>query len=131
MRSSFPLPLFETAISRVNDRGFKRSDDTRSPFVILYPMQTFDSPFGRVSFTSERKRHIIAFHPDVAPYLQLIGKALTPPVHSVPSANDASVVVCYYLLTPRKVHLAVVVKTGTRPFVLTAYLVKKPKSRTM
>jgi len=90
-------------------------------------MQMFDSPFGKIALTEERKRHIIAFHPDVAPHMRFIATTLAAPDETAPSVHDMSVIICYRLIKSRKLFLSVVVKTGSRPFIVTAYLAKKPK----
>ncbi|MEK9154001.1 MAG: hypothetical protein AAB798_00865 [Patescibacteria group bacterium] len=94
-------------------------------------MQYFDSPLGRIAISEERKRHILAFHPDVIPCLRYLADTLSDPEFSMRSVNDASVTICYRSIPRRRIYLAVVVKTGSRPFILTAYLVQKPKRRTM
>ncbi|MBU6321016.1 MAG: hypothetical protein KGI78_03455 [Patescibacteria group bacterium] len=91
-------------------------------------MQRFSSPFGAVMFTEERKAHILAFHPDVSRYLKHFASVLAEPEVITRSVSDQTVVICYGLLPRSRKYLAVVLKTGRNPFVLTAYVAKKPKS---
>jgi hypothetical protein len=90
-------------------------------------MHRFSSPFGTITLTDERWRHIVAFHPDVTPCLRYFAQALGKPDMVIGSNHDSSVVICYRFLPQRKKYLTVVVKVGAAPFVLTAYLAKKPK----
>lgn len=94
-------------------------------------MMHFDSPHGRIALTDERKQHIIASHPDVAQHFAYFGTTLADPHLEKRSVHDPSVIICYRFLAHRKKYLAVVIKTGPRPFVLTAYLVKRPKGVTI
>lgn len=87
----------------------------------------FSSPYGIVTLTDERRAHIFAFHPDVAQCLRYFDDTLENPDITVISAHDPTVVICYHFLTRRKKYLAVVVKITRPPFVLTAYLAKRPK----
>ena len=84
-------------------------------------MRSFDSPFGRVALTDERLQHVLIFHPDVASSLRHFPQALQEPERIVSSMHDQSVVICYRHLPRRKRFLAIVVKTGTYPFIVTAY----------
>ena len=94
-------------------------------------MRSFDSPFGRATLTNERKRHILTFHPDVARFMRYLNETLASPERIVKSKHDPNVVICYRFLAKHKRWLAVVVKTSHPPFILTAYLAKKPKRDTM
>ncbi|MBI4093613.1 hypothetical protein HY417_01495, partial [Candidatus Kaiserbacteria bacterium] len=85
-------------------------------------MHTYDSPFGRITLTDERLRYILSFHPDVAPCTRYIVETLKIPEHIVPSVHDPNVLICYRYLPRRKRFLAIVVKTGEHPFIVTAYL---------
>ncbi len=80
-----------------------------------------------VTLTDERCAHIFAFHPDVASCMPHFAETLTRPSTIIISAHDPTVVIFYRLLARRKKYLAVVVKTARHPFILTAYLAKKPK----
>ncbi|OGG73330.1 hypothetical protein A3A38_01410 [Candidatus Kaiserbacteria bacterium RIFCSPLOWO2_01_FULL_53_17] len=90
-------------------------------------MHRFDSPFGSVVLTRERKRHILIFHPDVASCLRYFSETLAAPERTIRSAYDPTVMICYRFLRRRRKYLAIVVKTGPHPFILTAYLAKKVK----
>lgn len=95
---------------------------------IIMWMRKFESPYGMVTLTNERWQHILEFHLDVAGCIRYFEQTLARPEQEIRSTHDASVVIFYRFLPRRKRYLAVVVKTGARPFVLTAYLAKKPKS---
>jgi len=47
--------------------------------------------------------------------------------YAISSVHNPAVIICYRLLARRKRYLAIVVKTGVHPFILTAYLARKPK----
>lgn len=87
----------------------------------------FISPHGIITLTEERKAHILAFHPDIATCLSYFARTLVEPDVTVVSMHDPAVVICYRLLARRKKYLAIVVKVTHHPFILTAYLAKKPK----
>ncbi len=87
----------------------------------------FSSPYGIIMLTDERKAHIFAFHPDVAQCLRYFADTLENPDTTIISAHDPTVVICYRFLARRKKYLAIVVKLTRHPFVLTAYLAKRPK----
>ena len=87
----------------------------------------FDSPYGNVTLTDERRTHIFAFHPDVTHCLPYFADTLADPDITVVSTHDSTVVICYRFLARRKKYLAIVIKLTKHPFVLTAYLAKKPK----
>ena len=91
----------------------------------------FSSPYGGITLTDERKAHILAFHPDVASCLAYFADTLRNPDSTTVSVHDATVVICYRLVPRRKKYLAIVVKLAKHPFVLTAYLAKKPKRGTL
>lgn len=91
----------------------------------------FSSPYGIITLTGERKAHIFAFHPDVARCLPHFAETLANPDSVIISVHDATVVIYYRFLTRRKRYLAIVVKLTQRPFILTAYLAKKPKRSTL
>ncbi|MBI5470106.1 hypothetical protein HY968_02175 [Candidatus Kaiserbacteria bacterium] len=94
-------------------------------------MQHFRSPYGSILLTDERKRHILEFHPEVRMYLRYFVDTLAKPEYESRSVHDAAVVICYQYIPRRKRYLAIVVKTGTRPFILTAYLARKLKQDTL
>jgi hypothetical protein len=88
-------------------------------------MRKFRSPFGNVELTEERRRHILNFHPEVASALGQMVSALSNPDVQKRSKHNPEVIICYRYLPSRKKYLAVVVKRGTRNFILTAYLTQK------
>lgn len=87
----------------------------------------FRSSYGTITLTEERKSHIFAFHPDVIPCLSHFAETLANPDSIIASVHDVTVVIYYRFLARRKRYLAIVVKLTKHPFVLTAYLAKKPK----
>lgn len=87
----------------------------------------FSSPYGMVTLTNERKTHILTFHPDITRYFSCFAETLTNPDFAISSVHDSSVVICYRFLAHKKRYLAIVVRTGAHPFILTAYLAKKPR----
>ena len=93
----------------------------------MIELMRFNSPYGIITLTDERKTHIFAFHPDVALCLPYFADTLVNPDMTTISAHDSTVIICYRLLARRKKYLAIVVKTGAHPFILTAYIAKKPK----
>ena len=94
-------------------------------------MMSFESPYGKVLLTNERKEHILQFHPDVRGSLRYFGMTLANPEHETCSVHDPLVVICYRFLPKRKRFLAIVVKIVKRPFILTAYLAKNVKKDTI
>jgi len=90
-------------------------------------MTHFNSPYGVVTLTDERKQHIFTFHPDVRNCLQYFALTLSDPEYEISSIHDPLAVICYRFIPKRRKWLAVVVKRSPRPFILTAYLAKKPK----
>jgi len=94
-------------------------------------MMSFESSYGIVLLTDERKEHILQFHPDIRGSLRYFGATLANPEHEIYSVHDPLVVICYRFLPKRKRFLAIVVKLGKRPFVLTAYLAKSIKRDTL
>ena len=87
----------------------------------------FASRYGVITLTDERKEHIFAFHPDVEKCLPGFASTLAHPDITVVSVHDSAVVICYRLLPHWKKYLSIVVKLTKHPFILTAYLAKKPK----
>ncbi len=90
-------------------------------------MRRFSSHFGTVTLTDERREHILAFHPDISSCLRYFQATLAEPEKIVRSIHDPAVVICYKFLAKRKKWLAIVVKKTRQPFIVTAYLAKKPK----
>ena len=91
-------------------------------------MNKFQSPYGRIALTDERRRHILQFHPDVRGCFRYFAATLAEPDYVAVSKHDPSVIISYRLLPRQKRYLAIVIKTGSQLFVLTAYLVQKPKN---
>ncbi len=90
-------------------------------------METFDSPFGKVVLTAERWNHIVMFHPEILSYRKTLQNVLAHPDITRRSKLDPTVKICYSLIPKRNKYIAIVVKTNTRNFVLTAYLTSKIK----
>lgn len=87
-------------------------------------MNRFDSPFGTVELTDERFSHIIKFHPEIKRFKKRFPKILSAPKLIRSSKSDKNVFILYGLVDKQR-NLAIVVKTGTRNFILTAYLTSK------
>ena len=94
-------------------------------------MKYYDSPFGHVALTDERLEHILDFHPDVRPCLRNFVETLDHPEQIIVSVHDKDAVICYRYLRRRRRFLAIVVKTGAHPFIVTAYLARKVKKGTL
>ncbi len=94
-------------------------------------MRYYGSPLGRITLTDERLQHILTFHPDVVSCVRFFGETLATPEHTGRSIHDPNAIICYRYLPRRKRFLAIVVKTGDHPFILTAYLAKKTKKGTL
>lgn len=94
-------------------------------------MRYYHSPFGRVALADERLQHILRFHPDVASCVRFFGETLEAPERTGKSVHDPDVIICYRYLPRRRRFLAIVIKTGDYPFVLTAYIAKKTKRGTL
>lgn len=84
----------------------------------------FQSSFGEVELTEERKGHIFRFHPEVRKYQKYFAKTLAVPDSIGRSRFDTAVLIFYRLLQSKK-YLAIVIKTNRRNFILTAYLTDK------
>jgi len=87
-------------------------------------MDMFDSPFGPVELTDERWSHIVTFHPEVRLYHKYVNLTLSDPDFIRRSKLDPAVRICYRSIMRNK-HLAVVLKTNQRNFVLTAYITSR------
>ena len=94
-------------------------------------MRYYRSPFGRVALTDERLQHILRFHPDVVPCVHLFAKTLEASDNTISSIHDTNALICYRYLPRRRRFLAIVVKTGDQPFIVTAYLARKMKKGTL
>lgn len=99
-------------------------------FVICYiGMRIFRSLWGKIELTEERRRHITAFHPDVASYLRYVDATLRAPERMTRSKHDRDVVICYRQLPKRKLFLAIVIRLKpNNNFILTAYVTNKIKT---
>lgn len=86
-------------------------------------MQRFSSRFGPVELTQERWQHIIIFHPEVRPVQKYFQRTLAQPKLIKRSKTDPKVFICYRSIPGQK-FLAIVIKTNTRNFVLTAYITR-------
>jgi len=91
-------------------------------------MKRYDSPYGMVELTDERLNHIITFHPDVVRYRKYFKRTLGRPEIIRRSKYDPQVYVFYGRVSQGK-FLAIVAKTNSRNFVLTAYLTHKISQR--
>lgn len=87
-------------------------------------MERFISQFGEVELTEERKQHIFTFHPEVQRQSKHFAKTLAEPDAVRRSKHDPNVLI-FYQSVRAKTHLAIVVKTNQRNFILTAYLTDK------
>ncbi len=87
-------------------------------------MERFDSPFGIVELTHERFSHIIEFHPEIKKLKKYLSKTIAKPKFIRPSKSDNQVFILYGRIEKDKL-LAIVIKTNSRNFILTAYLTSK------
>lgn len=87
-------------------------------------MERFSSQFGEVELTDEREFHIWQFHPDVRSYRKYFAEVITKPELIRRSKYDQQVFILSKLIDKNK-HLAIVIKTNKRNFILTAYLTSK------
>lgn len=87
-------------------------------------MRIYQSLFGPVELTDERKEHILFFHPDVRSYFNHFQKALLQPGILRRSKHDPKVILFYTKIRKDK-YLAVTVKTNHRFFVLTAHFTSR------
>ena len=85
-------------------------------------MERFESSVGHIELTDERLGHILQFHPELKPHVKQFTKALAEPDFIKPSRRDNAVLIFYKSVSKSK-QLAVVVKTNSRHFILTAYLI--------
>jgi hypothetical protein len=87
--------------------------------------RTLEDVFGyRIEVTEERRRHSIAQHPEIAPYLEEIAGTLLNPDLVKKSLRDESVWLYYRFfdtLLDGK-YILVVVKVNDRRFALTAFI---------
>ena len=87
-------------------------------------MKRFPSPFGQVELTDERLQHILEFHPEIKKFQKLFSKVLADPKFIRRSKFDSKAYILYRPIASNK-HLAIVIKTNKRNFILTAYLTNK------
>lgn len=83
----------------------------------------FKSAFGKVELTEERYDHICKFHPEIRHYYRYFAQALIKPQIVRRSKSDPNVLILYRKIKTQ--FLAIVIKTNTRNFILTAYLTYK------
>ena len=132
-RNDKATALCDMRIPKVNQAGLYtgRCPHCSKCLDTMRYMRKYSSRFGNVVLTDERKQHILEFHPDIAGVVNEFADALSVPDKVARSVHDDTVIICYRFLPRRKRFLAIVVKTGKNPFILTAYLAKKPKSSTL
>lgn len=77
-----------------------------------------------IELTSERKKHILAFHPDFKPYVHKLKKVLLEPDEMRVSKEDPAVLLFYKYFANIRAgkYIVGVAKISSRSFVLTAYL---------
>jgi len=89
-------------------------------------MAIFLSPtLGKIELTSERKHHILIFHPELKTHLEKITMVLSEPDEIRYSRLDENVLLFYKFFDKVKdgKYISVTVKTGKkRNFILTAYI---------
>lgn len=91
----------------------------------------FSSALGkRIEFTDERRRHILQYHPDLAPFLDRLGEVLIGPNEIRKTSEDPEVLLFYKFYSDilRGKYIVVVVKVNDRSFILTAYLARRVKT---
>ena len=90
-------------------------------------MKSYKSSFGNIELTDERLRHILEFHPEVKAFQKYFAITLKNPGIIKYSISDPKVRIFYRKITTNK-FLAIVVKTNSRNFILTAYITAKLNS---
>lgn len=91
----------------------------------------YASYLGRtIELTSERKKHILIFHPDLKPYVKLIKEVLLEPDELRVSKSDPKSLLFYkhFATILQGKYIAVVVKFNERNFILSSYLTNHIKS---
>lgn len=80
--------------------------------------------------TTERKQHILIYHPDIKPYLPKLKKVFLEPEDIRVSKSDQSVLLFYKYFDNimEGKYIVGVVKINDRSFVLTAYFSKRKLS---
>ena len=86
-------------------------------------MLIYDSSFGKVELTNERFSHILTFHPEIKNFSKYFKSVLGQPDFIHQSKSDPKVKIFYKQITGLK-YIAVVIKTNSRNFILTAYITK-------
>lgn len=91
----------------------------------------YKSVLGKdIEITTERKKHILTFHPDLKPYFSKIKQILLKPDEIRISKSDPKVLLFYRYFD--KIlggkFIVVTTKINQRSFILTAYLTKKKLS---
>lgn len=91
----------------------------------------YESITGKtIELTSERKKHILTFHPDLHPYMKHIKEVLLQPDDLKISKSDPQVLLFYKyfdtILDGK--YIAVTVKLNERNLILTSYLTNRIKS---
>ena len=86
-------------------------------------MEQFSSRFGPIEFTEERLKHILTFHPEIRAYRKHFQITLYEPQVIRRSKFDPKAFIFYKAIQGK--YLAIVVKTNSRNFILTAYLTSK------
>ena len=87
-------------------------------------MKAFNSSFGKIELTDERLTHILEFHPEVKSLQKHFVVTIKNPQLIRPSKSDPQVYIFYRKIGSKK-FLVIVIKTGTRNFILTAYITNK------
>lgn len=72
-------------------------------------MKIFDSSFGHIELTDERKKHILFFHPEVRSYDRHFSKTLSIPDAIRRSKHDPKVLIFYKRIREKR-YLAVTVQ---------------------
>ncbi len=86
-------------------------------------MLIYDSSLGKVELTNERLSHILTFHPEINGFKKYFKMAILQPDFIHQSKSDSEVRIFYKKVRGPK-YLAVVIKTNSRNFILTAYITK-------
>lgn len=80
-----------------------------------------------IKLTTERKEHILLYHPDLKPHFLKLKQALLSPDEIRISKSDPKVLLFYkrFAKIRDEKYIAVVVKFDKRNFILTAYLTNR------
>ena len=88
----------------------------------------FKTNLGKTAeLTSERKEHILLFHPDLKPFFGQLKNVLTQPHEVRISKSDPEVLLFYKFFDTilGGKYITVTIKTDGRWFILTSYLTNK------